>query len=829
MRRCVILCVLAGWWLGGTFLQADETDGTIITGTTTIRQASDLSGTVTLDGGTLKTSTGGITLSNGFIINQAGGTVDVDLAGGGVLAISGMIADYAGATPGAYGKLIKTGSGTLKLSAVNTFLGTYQVNAGTLELATTRDIYTPIKMGSFVVNNGSLLRITAQNAFGASIGFPDMVTLNSSTLSTTTEAFANIGPITLNSGTILSDGLPTNNNVANYSFNAMITATGDSTISAARIAFRDGFGDGNSGKINVVGATDKLTISSELHFINSRTIEKLGAGTLVLSGQYTTHSAQQNFSLKVTEGTLQLGGGTATSTYDWSNCSQLTAISFENNTNAKTLAIAQAVDSQFTQAVAISSSGITLSNLVSGTTAEFSNVTGTSGVTLTKAGAGAVKLSSGTAFAGNLQVEAGTLQLTTVPANGTTLTLNGGALDLALSSAGTLSNTIVLNGGTISVTGSPLTIGSGSTITGDMVKTGTGELVLSNTQSTGTVTVNQGRLILDTSRGSGSQKWGNFTVNEGGELYFSVGNALGVLAAIQSLPDQVTVNKGTIINGFASHTNIPTLFLNDGRVTIATATDNGSSNLGNYCLAGPVIATGNSTIDANYVSVRGDVNTVTYGGETSGAFRVSGENSVLDLSSIIRKYGGGITALTKSGEGTLNFTGGLANGIGFNVDAGTLNLGMTKGTEKLSGVTVKSGAELGIIAADQEIAGTLAVASGGTLSFALDPDAMASLTATNLTFGDDAVLLFNLSDDFMEKVTSQTRFDFLTVTGSNGLTYEKFAEFVGQNATLATYFIPTLEGGSLSLLANAAALPEPTSGMLLLMGIAFMLRRRIRR
>ncbi|MDO4584825.1 MAG: hypothetical protein Q4D62_12060 [Planctomycetia bacterium] len=79
----------------------------------TITSAGDLSGTVTFNGGTLKTSTAGIVLNNSFRVNSTGGTMAVE--NGVSLHISGTFSP--GNVTAGYGTLTKTGTGTLSVTS----------------------------------------------------------------------------------------------------------------------------------------------------------------------------------------------------------------------------------------------------------------------------------------------------------------------------------------------------------------------------------------------------------------------------------------------------------------------------------------------------------------------------------------------------------------------------------------------------------------------------------------------------------------------------------------------------------------------------------------
>ncbi|MGC4013862.1 MAG: autotransporter-associated beta strand repeat-containing protein [Luteolibacter sp.] len=132
-------------------------------GTSTLTLASDLNataltttGAVTLSG--LSTVTGTLALSSGTL--TLSGDLTSTIAGAG----------FGGILSGG-GTLLKQGSGTLKLTAINTFAGTMTIAAGTLEagIATTSGDASSLGNGTTTLNvnaGGTLLFSTASRAAG---------------------------------------------------------------------------------------------------------------------------------------------------------------------------------------------------------------------------------------------------------------------------------------------------------------------------------------------------------------------------------------------------------------------------------------------------------------------------------------------------------------------------------------------------------------------------------------------------------------------------------------------------------------------------------------
>lgn len=113
---------LSTWTLVNTTTAA--TPWVIDQGTLSIAQDGSLgaaSGALTLNGGTLETTTGIVTNRN-IVITASNGTIQTDTQ---TYAVSGAISGPGGLT--------KTGPGTLLLSGANTYAGSTNVNAGTLQ------------------------------------------------------------------------------------------------------------------------------------------------------------------------------------------------------------------------------------------------------------------------------------------------------------------------------------------------------------------------------------------------------------------------------------------------------------------------------------------------------------------------------------------------------------------------------------------------------------------------------------------------------------------------------------------------------------------------
>jgi fibronectin-binding autotransporter adhesin len=193
---------------------------------------------------------------------------------------------------GGTGAVVKDNTGTLTLSAANTYSGGTTVDGSTLKLTGSGRIGN----GGLTVNNGGTFSIANDdyNSLGGAITVNEGGTL--STDSTGNNAH-NIGAITLNGGTLTSSGNTFSQ--GNWIFNGDVTVGGSalSTISGLGVGSQNAGGTFNVGD-SVAGAGTDLLVSAE---IKLGSLTKTGTGTMELTGtgSYTGDTT-------VSEGTLSL-------------------------------------------------------------------------------------------------------------------------------------------------------------------------------------------------------------------------------------------------------------------------------------------------------------------------------------------------------------------------------------------------------------------------------------------------------------------------------------------------------------------------------------------
>ena len=327
-----------------------------------------------------------LTLSGGITGNNIGLTV----GGAANTTISNTIATTTGT-------LTKDGTGTLVLSAANTYTGATTVSVGVLNIQNASA--TGTTAGGVSVTSGAVLEIQNSIAVGA-----EALTLNGTGISSG-GALRNISGTNLWSGAITLGAASRINSDVN-------TLTLSGGITGATFGLTVG-GAGNTTISNAIATT-------------SGTLTKDGAGTLVLSGANIYTGATT-----INAGTLQISGSAdrlpTTTAVTLANIAG--AILDLNNLNQT---IGSLAGGGITGGNVTLGSGLLTVGDVSNTTF-IGNITGTGG--LTKQGAGNLTLAGTNSYTGNTTISSGTITLNTT-------------------SSLSASSNIVLNGGTLAISNS---------------------------------------------------------------------------------------------------------------------------------------------------------------------------------------------------------------------------------------------------------------------------------------------------------------------------------------------------------------------------------------
>ncbi|QIF02857.1 autotransporter-associated beta strand repeat-containing protein [Roseimicrobium sp. ORNL1] len=294
---------------------------------------------VTFAGGVLNYNLGGLAGTGAFALTDVTGA-NVNLTVGA----NGANTTYSGVLSGA-GNLIKTGSGSLTLTAQNSFTGNIVVNAGTLVANLQRNVANPTTTAlgngqtagrTITVNNGGTLLMTNGNILGSATSTPQVrIIINEGALvrsAVTTVGGgvsggdANVlGPITMNGGT-LTTGNGFSNLFQGIILSNTVTVRG-SVASTINTDVADTVANGVmlNGTITfdvadaTANANTDLLVSARLVWVpNSTTggsLLKTGNGTMQITGAnaYTGATTIRGGLLKVGNGTTgSLNGTTGT-------------------------------------------------------------------------------------------------------------------------------------------------------------------------------------------------------------------------------------------------------------------------------------------------------------------------------------------------------------------------------------------------------------------------------------------------------------------------------------------------------------------------------------
>jgi fibronectin-binding autotransporter adhesin len=581
------------------------------------------------------------------------GAFALTVNGTGSTTISGVV---SGA-----GSITKSGSSTLILSGTNTYTGLTSVSSGILNIRNASALGTTA--GGTIVNIGAALQIQNGIAIGA-----EQLTLNGSGISND-GALRNVsgtnswsGGVTLGSAsTIASDAgtLTLSGTINNGGF--MLTTMGAGSITLSGII-------SGSGGLTKNGA-GTLTLSG---------IDTYSGGTTVNAGTLQLSVANQ---LLITGGITIAGG-------------MLDLQTFNQSVGAITL----------TSGTISSSTGILSGSsfgLQSGTVSAVLAGTGS----VTKSTLGTVTLSGVNTYTGATTVSAGTLQINTNGALGTTL--NG----TTVSSGAALK----LNGVNYSTTEALTLNGSGISGAGALTNSGTSTFAGAiNIATNATISPSGGTLNLT----GGISKNGTTLTFAGGGIVNIMTN--GITGS--SPNSDLVVDGTTVVLDTANSYNGPTTVQNSGTLKLGASnvmpsspqtdlTVNTSSvfDLASYS-DGVASLTGDSTaIVKNSVASTTSILTVNpSGGSTTFAGVIAGTNSGAQ----------GDISLVKNGAGTLALTGLNTFSGTTTINAGTLTAADTSGSAlgSTASITINSGGTLLLGAINQINNSATMTLAGGTFS-----------------------------------------------------------------------------------------------------------------
>ncbi|ACB75006.1 beta strand repeat-containing protein [Opitutus terrae] len=494
-------------------------------GTLTLTGANTSTGTTTLSAGTLELGSASALGSSGTITFSGGtlrfGTVSPTDYSSRFSSAAGQVfrldtgsrdATLASALASTGGSLEKSGSGSLILTANNTYTGTTTVSAGTLQLGANSAAGSVAGNISLASGTGLLLYRSSDLTYGGVISGAGSVTRtgggatiftadhtytggttiingtlqlgNGSTSGSVTGDIANAGSVVFNrsnnttyAGVISGNGSVTKQGAGTLTLTSAHTFTGTTTISAGTLTL-----NGAGALMGNIVNNAALTFSPS----GSRTYagNLSGTGAVTLNGASTqifTGAASHTGGTTVQAGTLQLGNG---------GTSGALAGNVTLSTSLATLAFNR-------------SDAVTFSGAVSGSGA------------LTQSGSGTLTLSGVNTYTGGTTLAAGTLELGSADALGSSGIINftGGTLRFTAANTTDYSNRFnsayaVHQDYRVDTNGRDVTFASGfgdydgnSTFT----KLGSGTLTLTSyTGYTGATTISAGTLQLGDGTSTGA-------------------------------------------------------------------------------------------------------------------------------------------------------------------------------------------------------------------------------------------------------------------------------------------------------------------------------------
>jgi fibronectin-binding autotransporter adhesin len=819
--------------------------GTALSSGATLRVGHDSAlgtGGLTLNGGTLA-SDGGTARALANNVTMGGNVTLGDGTGTGALTFSGTVAlggnrvftvgnttTMSGIISGVSNGLEKAGSGTLILSANNTFSGTTTLTSGTLRATSSAGA---LGAGSLALAGGTLeLANDTALSFSRNTTVSGNTTIRSDRLTAGAGVTHTLGTLSIGAQTLTVErGSIATSGTGTVTFGA-VTLTGAATFSpAANAALNLGAISGTH-NLTFTGSGD-TTVTGAIT-TSTGTLTKSGAGVLVLQGDNTYTGTTT-----VNAGTLRIGAANRIS--DSSALSVSSGATFDMNGNNETVASiagAGSISLGAGQLIAGDGNNQTFSGVISGTG------------TFVKKGSGTLTLSGANSYTGQSYLVAGTTRYDVAQAAGYTGTLNlgetsgtdsatlaigaggvtlGNEINVRSGSSGTMTiaalnstgtatlsgnttlnkNTTLAatNGGSLSLTGSTMSFANLTTLTvtnsanisianqmttsGDALveKRGSGNLTLTSPGNSGDLRFDlyAGKLQVSAAGNLGSA--GSY---KGNKLYFDGGTLQATDNFTLAANNGITIGAGGgTIEVDSGKTLTVQEYINDGSATGISFFKTGAGTLffdksGSMDFSGTTLKIVDGTI-STWNPVGNLSSTVelgsTSGTATTGTYRFQKTDGAVTTGAnfVVNSGGGkidvGANALTVSG----NLTG---SGAFAKVGAGTLELTGSGNTH--SGVTTVEAGTLKLNRASGGAAlsgSSIAVNNGGTLLLGAS-NQIGNDTALNLAGGTFS-LAGNTDTVGRLTVSANSIFDFGTAGGSaTSFTFSDFGTYSGSVLTI---------------------------------------------
>lgn len=690
---------------------------------------SSVTDQLTLDGGTLRTQTNAVT------INDANREISIGSGGGTFDTVTNLTIANTNVMSGS-GTVTKTGAGTLSISAVNTHTGDFVVSAGILATSGGSSIDNSALV---TVNSGATWQVAASETVG-NISGAGNITFTANRTLTFGDASDRTFSGVISDGT--STGVLTKQGTGTVVLSGTNTYDGATNINAGALNIRNNAGLGNTTGDTVVASGAALELEGGVSIAAGEALTLSGVGvTASPNGALRNVSGSNSYAGNITlnadtkiqsdAGTLTLSGtingNAASRTLTFDGAGDITAsnviggnVSTVTKTGTGTLTLAGA--NTYTGATNIGTAGgvdagtvvLDANNVLPGTTVniyggtlDLNSRTDTIGA-LNLGGGAAGSTATITGTTGTLTLGGNVTHSATNNPNGAGILANlslGGAnrtftvgdssaatTDLTLG-AGDFSDTITLGTNTLIITGAGDTLinavvgASGNT--GGFTKSGTGTVTFYGDRNyyTGTTTVNDGSLVLDTLNSLTDETIrGNLVIGDGtgaadsAVVIYGTGNADNKIANTSA----VTINSDGVLNLNNSDDTIGSFTLSGGHITTGT---------------GVLTLNGNITTTANAAERTAVIDGVLDLGLSTRTFTVANDTPASDLTvNSVINFG----SFIKAGAGTMTITSDNTFGYGgtTTVNAGVLNiqnsnaLGQTGASDPTKGTTVASGAAL---------------------------------------------------------------------------------------------------------------------------------------